>query len=82
LDGHEKIIKKACKVMKKYHDPVIDARIQEWKKGKKTYKEDLLDVLISLKDAHNNDLLTTQEIKSNVLVYIFLPSSFYILLVS
>ncbi|GAU25876.1 hypothetical protein TSUD_164170 [Trifolium subterraneum] len=67
LDGHEKIIKKACKIMKKYHDPIIDDRIHEWKKGKKTYKEDLLDVLISLKYAHKNDLLTTHEIKSNLL---------------
>ncbi|KAK2354406.1 isoleucine N-monooxygenase [Trifolium repens] len=67
LDGHEKILKKACKTMKKYHDPVIEDRIQEWKNGKRTYKEDLLDVLISLKDFDNNDLLTEQEIKSNVL---------------
>ncbi|XP_004509432.1 isoleucine N-monooxygenase 1-like [Cicer arietinum] len=67
LDGHKKKIKKACKTMKKYHDPIIEERIQQWKNGKKIKKEDLLDVLISLKDAHNNSLLTQHEIESNVL---------------
>ncbi|AET03634.1 putative oxidoreductase [Medicago truncatula] len=67
LDGHERIIKKACKIMKKYHDPIIEDRIQQWKNGKKIEKEDLLDVLISLKDGANNAILTEQEIKSNIL---------------
>jgi hypothetical protein len=70
LDGHERIIKKACKIMKKYHDPIIEDRIQQWKNGKRIEKEDLLDVLISLKDGENNAILTEQEIKSNILVYI------------
>ncbi|KEH20406.1 hypothetical protein MTR_8g076795 [Medicago truncatula] len=33
---------------------IIENRIQERKNGKKTDKEDLLDILISLKDADNN----------------------------
>jgi hypothetical protein len=71
LDGHERILKNACQTARKYHDPIIEDRIQMWKSGKKKNKEDLLDVLISLKDAHNNALLSKQEIKSIVLVCIF-----------
>ncbi|XP_058765450.1 isoleucine N-monooxygenase 2-like [Vicia villosa] len=67
VDGHERILKKACKVMKKHHDPIIEDRIQQWKNGQRAEKEDLLDVLISLKDDTNIPLLTEQEIKSNVL---------------
>jgi len=70
LDGRERIVKNAYKTAKKYHDPIIENRIQEWKNGKKTDKEDLLDILISLKDADNNALLTEQEIKSIILVCI------------
>ncbi|XP_004509430.1 isoleucine N-monooxygenase 2-like [Cicer arietinum] len=67
FDGHENKIKKACQIIRKYHDPIIEERIQQWKNGKKTEEEDLLDVLISAKDAHNKFLLTEQEIKSCVL---------------
>jgi phenylalanine N-monooxygenase len=74
LDGHERILKNACQTARKYHDPIIEDRIQMWKYGKKKNKEDLLDVLISLKDAHNNALLSKQEIKSIVMVCI--PVSF------
>ncbi|KAK8494258.1 hypothetical protein V6N11_029867 [Hibiscus sabdariffa] len=53
LDGHEKVVKEALSVVEKYHDPIIDERIQQWKNGEKSDQEnpnDLLDVLISLKD--------------------------------
>ncbi|MED6125887.1 hypothetical protein PIB30_072869 [Stylosanthes scabra] len=67
LDGHKKELKKATKLIAKYHDPLIEDRIQQWKNGKRTHQEDLLDVLISLKDANDNPLLTLDEIKSQIM---------------
>ncbi|MED6199981.1 hypothetical protein PIB30_080946 [Stylosanthes scabra] len=67
LDGHKKELKKATKLITKYHDPLIEDRIQQWKIGKRTHQEDLLDVLISLKDAKHNPLLTLDEIKSQIM---------------
>jgi phenylalanine N-monooxygenase len=81
LDGHERILKNACQTARKYHDPIIEDRIQMWKYGKKKNKEDLLDVLISLKDAHNNTLLSKQEIKSIVMVCILVSFPFHFSLV-
>nr|KYP44535.1 Tyrosine N-monooxygenase [Cajanus cajan] len=49
LDGHKGELKNAMKIMKKYHDPIIEERIKQWKDGSKTVEEDLLDVMISLK---------------------------------
>ncbi|XP_028768828.1 isoleucine N-monooxygenase 1-like, partial [Neltuma alba] len=67
LDGHERIVKNALRTVNKYHDPIIEARIKQWKDGIMTETEDLLDVMISLKDAENNPLLTTREIKALIL---------------
>ncbi|KAK8584614.1 hypothetical protein V6N13_138572 [Hibiscus sabdariffa] len=69
LDGHEKVVKEALSVVEKYHDPIIDERIQQWKNGEKSDQEnpnDLLDVLISLKDEKGNPLLTADEIKAQI----------------
>ena len=68
LDGHESKVKKAIKIVKKYHDPLIEERIKQWNDGLKTVKEDWLDVLISLKDANNKPLLTSEEIKAQIIV--------------
>jgi len=55
--------------MNKYHDSLIEERIQRWNHGSKNVEEDLLDVLISLLiDDNNNPLLTTEEIKAQVIV--------------
>ncbi|KAK8581401.1 hypothetical protein V6N13_144427 [Hibiscus sabdariffa] len=67
LDGHEKIVKEALRAVEKYHDPIIDERIQQWKNGEKSDPEDLLDVLISLKDGKGNPILTVDEIKTEIL---------------
>lgn len=72
LDGHEKIVKEANRVIEKYNNPVIEERIQYWRSrdkkpsGKKMKKtvEDLLDVLITLNDSKGEPLLTTEEIKA------------------
>ena len=54
--------------MNKYHDSIIEERIKLWNAGSKTVQEDLLDVLISLKDVNNNSLLTKKEIKAQLIV--------------
>ncbi|XP_054819037.1 isoleucine N-monooxygenase 1-like [Prosopis cineraria] len=64
LDGHDKMVKNALAKVNKYHDPIIEARIKQWKDGIKTETEDLIDVMISLKDVNNNSLLKAQEIKA------------------
>ena len=68
LDGHESKVKKAMRIVNKYHDPLIEERIKQWNDGLKTEEEDLLDVLISLKDANNNPLLASEEIKAQIIV--------------
>ncbi|KAK8494257.1 hypothetical protein V6N13_138571 [Hibiscus sabdariffa] len=67
LDGHEKIVKEALRAVEKYHDPIIDERIQQWKNGDKSDPDDLLDVLISLKDGKGNPLLKVDEIKALII---------------
>ncbi|KAG2394332.1 Isoleucine N-monooxygenase [Vigna angularis] len=67
LDGHENKVKKAIQIVDKYHNPIIDQRIREWNDGSKIHKEDFLDILISLRDANNNPVLTTQEIKAQIM---------------
>ncbi|KAF7816233.1 isoleucine N-monooxygenase 2-like [Senna tora] len=66
LDGHQKKLKDAMKIINKYHDSIVEGRIKQWKEGKKTEAEDLLDVMISLKHPNNNSLLTSEEIKAQI----------------
>ncbi|KAI5408340.1 hypothetical protein KIW84_054243 [Lathyrus oleraceus] len=67
LDGHKGMVKDALKIMNKYHDSLIEERIKQWNDGSKNIEEDLLDVLISLKDINNNSLLTIKEIKAQII---------------
>ncbi|CAK8566095.1 unnamed protein product [Lathyrus sativus] len=67
FDGHKTKVKNAMKIVNKYHDSLIEERIKQWKDGSKNVEEDLLDVLISLKDVNNNPLLTTKEIKAQTI---------------
>ncbi|KAL2333081.1 hypothetical protein Fmac_014294 [Flemingia macrophylla] len=64
LDGHKSKVKNGMKIMKKYHDPIVEDRIKQWKVGSKSVQGDLLDVLISLKDVNNDPMLTPKEIKA------------------
>ncbi|XP_062213980.1 tyrosine N-monooxygenase-like [Phragmites australis] len=64
LDGHEKIVKKANETVNRLHDTVIDERWRQWKSGERQELEDFLDVLITLKDAQGNPLLTIEEVKA------------------
>ena len=68
IDGHEKIMKKALGTVRKYHDPEIDQRIGQWMEGSKKEKEDLLDVLITLKDIDGRPVLSAEEIKGQIVV--------------
>ncbi|KAH0645334.1 hypothetical protein KY284_033218 [Solanum tuberosum] len=67
LDGHKKIIKKAYVTATKHIDVEVDQRIQIWKDGNKTMEEDILDILITLKDTNGNTLLSVKEIKAQVM---------------
>ncbi|CAI8597050.1 unnamed protein product [Vicia faba] len=69
IDGHERKVKDAMSIVKKYNDPIIERRIEKWKDGSMASAdaEDILDILISLKDANNEPLLTTKEIKAQAL---------------
>ncbi|OMO89704.1 Cytochrome P450 [Corchorus olitorius] len=68
LEGHEKVMEGATRVLAKYHDPIINDRIQQWREGKQEGPEDLLDVLISLKDDNEESLLSTKEIKAQIII--------------
>uniref|UniRef100_A0A7N0V2H0 Cytochrome P450 n=1 Tax=Kalanchoe fedtschenkoi TaxID=63787 RepID=A0A7N0V2H0_KALFE len=65
LDGHKKYVKEAYTMTNKYHDPIIDERIRQWQQddGHKE-PQDLLDVMISLKDSNGRTLLSSEEIKA------------------
>ncbi|TVU07929.1 hypothetical protein EJB05_41307, partial [Eragrostis curvula] len=64
LDGHEKSVREANETVNRLHDRVIDERWRQWKGGEKEEVEDLLDVLITLKDANGKPLLTIEEVKA------------------
>ncbi|KAJ4980012.1 hypothetical protein NE237_010792 [Protea cynaroides] len=79
LDGHQRMVKEALEVFNKYHDPVIDERLQELRDGKdgwhdlKREPQDLLDVFILLKDDKGKPLLSTEEIRAQA-VELFLAA--------
>nr|GMD39860.1 isoleucine N-monooxygenase 1-like [Ipomoea batatas]GMD39861.1 isoleucine N-monooxygenase 1-like [Ipomoea batatas]GME16113.1 isoleucine N-monooxygenase 1-like [Ipomoea batatas]GME21499.1 isoleucine N-monooxygenase 1-like [Ipomoea batatas] len=67
LDGHKSMIRKALKVTRKHLDTEVDKRIQMWKDGTKTVEEDIVDVLVMLKDNDGSPMLSDKEIKIQVL---------------
>ncbi|CAA2964107.1 isoleucine N-monooxygenase 2-like [Olea europaea subsp. europaea] len=67
FDGYKGKLKKAIGNLTEYHDPEIDHRIQMWKSGSKANEEDILDVMINLKDSDGSPLLTTEEIKAQII---------------
>ncbi|KAJ9699123.1 hypothetical protein PVL29_007956 [Vitis rotundifolia] len=68
LDGHEKTIREAMNKFNKYHDPIVDQRVEQWRNGEKKEPEDLLDVFISVKDSNGEPLLSVAEIKAQCTV--------------
>ncbi|CAN1296908.1 Valine N-monooxygenase 1 [Linum perenne] len=66
VDGHGKIVRDANKRLRYYQNPIIDERIRLWESGERKDIDDLIDVLITLKDTHVGSLLTPDEIKNQV----------------
>ncbi|PIN03869.1 Cytochrome P450 CYP2 subfamily [Handroanthus impetiginosus] len=66
LDGYKKIIKNAIKSMRKCQDPEIDNRVEMWKQGIRKTEEDILDVVINIKESKNNPLLSIQELNAQI----------------
>ncbi|XP_062080002.1 tryptophan N-monooxygenase CYP79A68-like [Humulus lupulus] len=68
LDGDQRTVREAIKVIDKHQDSLISGRIREWREDDKAKKQpsDLLDVLISLKDSDGNPLLSYDEIRAQV----------------
>ncbi|XVF00343.1 hypothetical protein REPUB_Repub03eG0277000 [Reevesia pubescens] len=64
LEGHEKIVSKAMRIVNDYHDPLIDERVKEWKEGKMKEPDDLLDAFILAKDSNGKPALSVEEIKA------------------
>ncbi|XVF82214.1 hypothetical protein PTKIN_Ptkin16aG0027100 [Pterospermum kingtungense] len=64
LEGHEKIVREAMRIVNGYHDPIIDERVQLWREGKRKEPVDLLDALILAKDSNGNPPLSVEEIKA------------------
>ncbi|KAH9770983.1 Phenylalanine N-monooxygenase [Citrus sinensis] len=70
LEGREKLISNAIRTVSKYHDPIIEERIQQRRHHRGNYKkesddhQDLLDVLISAKDESARPSLSVDEIKA------------------
>ncbi|KAJ4848779.1 hypothetical protein Tsubulata_031953 [Turnera subulata] len=50
-------------VIWKYHNPIIDERIRQWKSGQRKDMDDILDVLITLKDPAGSPFLSDDEIR-------------------
>lgn len=74
LDGHEKVAKRVVSVLERLHDPILRERMLEWssyrrRKGcSRRDAADFLDVLLSLEDEDGQQLLSSEEIKAQVVV--------------
>ncbi|VAH24598.1 unnamed protein product [Triticum turgidum subsp. durum] len=76
LDGHEKISKDAMQTINRLHDPIIEERIRERsssleKFGEKKEARDFLDVLVHLKDAEGQPMLSLEEIRAQTAEMMF-----------
>ncbi|KAG6400077.1 hypothetical protein SASPL_141565 [Salvia splendens] len=67
LDGNKKMITDAIKNVRKYHDQAIEKRMEMWKLGLKSEDNDILGILINLKNSQNRPLLSIREIKAVIL---------------
>ncbi|KAG6482698.1 hypothetical protein ZIOFF_059335 [Zingiber officinale] len=71
LDSADKSSEQAVSTVCKYHDPIIDERIEKWRSGEKKEVEDLLDVMISLTNDSGKPILSTEEIKAQCAEFIY-----------
>ncbi|KAJ4827820.1 hypothetical protein Tsubulata_017126, partial [Turnera subulata] len=64
LDGQQKLAKHVNNnLIRKYHNPIIDERIRQWRSGQREGIDDILDVFINLKDPSGQPFLTEDEIR-------------------
>ncbi|XVF00345.1 hypothetical protein REPUB_Repub03eG0277200 [Reevesia pubescens] len=68
LEGLEKIVSEAMRIVNGYHDPIVAERVQLWREGKKKEPEDLLDSFILAKDSNGKPALSVEEIKAQCTV--------------
>ncbi|XP_030443487.2 tyrosine N-monooxygenase-like [Syzygium oleosum] len=71
LDGHEKVVKDCTRTFRRLHEPIVNERIKQWRdhsssQSNEKEPQDLLDVLIMLKDSQGKPLLTPHEVKAQV----------------
>ncbi|CAL5053420.1 unnamed protein product [Urochloa decumbens] len=64
LDGHERKVREAHETVSRLHDGVIDERRRRWESAGREEVDDLLDVLITLKDNNGEPALTAEEVKA------------------
>ncbi|KAL8486799.1 hypothetical protein ACS0TY_023474 [Phlomoides rotata] len=67
LDGCKKVMTDSIKKVMKYQNCEITKKVEMWERGERDTKEDILDVLIDLKNSENKPMLSIQEIKVEVL---------------
>ncbi|XP_057763627.1 tryptophan N-monooxygenase CYP79A68-like [Salvia miltiorrhiza] len=69
LDGHKRIVRNAINKVRKYQDPLINERVEMWQLGLKTQQDDILDLLINLKNESDETkpLLSLREIKAQII---------------
>ncbi|KAM3393349.1 hypothetical protein ACQJBY_014173 [Aegilops geniculata] len=76
LDGHEKISKDAMQTINRLHDPIIEERVRERsstleKGGEKKEARDFLDILVHLKDAEGQPMLSLEDIRAQTAEMMF-----------
>ncbi|KAJ4824574.1 hypothetical protein Tsubulata_043401, partial [Turnera subulata] len=68
LDRQQRWMKHINYVIGKYHNPIIDERIRQWRSGRKDM-DDILDVLITLKDPTGSPFLSEDEIRHQLVEF-------------
>ncbi|KAL8538297.1 hypothetical protein ACS0TY_000321 [Phlomoides rotata] len=67
FDGYKKILTDALESVRKYHDLEISKRVEMWEVGVREREDDILDILINLRNSDNKPLLSVQEIKTQII---------------
>ncbi|XP_020188068.3 tyrosine N-monooxygenase-like [Aegilops tauschii subsp. strangulata] len=71
LDGHEKVSKDAMQTINRLHDPIIEERMRERSSTLEKGPRDFLDVLVHLKDAEGQPMLSLEDIRAQTAEMMF-----------
>uniref|UniRef100_A0A8R7VED2 Tyrosine N-monooxygenase n=1 Tax=Triticum urartu TaxID=4572 RepID=A0A8R7VED2_TRIUA len=71
LDGHEKVSKVAMQTINQLHDPIIEEWMRERSSTLEKGPRDFLDVLVHLKDAEGQPMLSLEDIRAQTAEMIF-----------